>query len=57
MTSSDSASRAGVAVVQVDVVGGGGSGVQADGLPHHKGHCLGFGLAYGPGGCGAALGL
>ena len=44
-------------MVQVDVIGGCPSGVEADGLADYKGDCLGFRLAHGLGGCGAALGL
>jgi hypothetical protein len=36
----------GIAVPKLDVVGRCGSGLKSNGLTHHKGHGLGFGLAY-----------
>ena len=47
----------GVAVVQVDVVGGYASGVKADGLAHNEGDGLGLCLPYRLGGGGPALGF
>jgi hypothetical protein len=47
--------KCGVAVVQVNVIGGCPSGFEADGLANDEGDCLGFRLAYSLGGCGAAF--
>ena len=43
-----------VSVVKMDVVGGGVSCVQSDGLRDNEGDCLGFRLAYRLGGGSAA---
>ena len=39
------AEEVGVSVPKLDVVGGSGSRLKADGLANHKGHGFGFGLA------------
>ena len=57
MTSRLSASKRRVSGVHLDVIAGGGSHLQANGLADDEGHGLGFGLAHGGGGHGAPLGL
>jgi hypothetical protein len=46
-----------VAVVEVDIVGGGPACAEADGLADDKGDCFSFGLANGFGCRGASLGF
>ena len=49
------AEKIGVSMPELDVVGGCGSRLQADGLANHKGHGLGFGFANLLGGEGATV--